>query len=218
MGRKWTAIVVIMTACATQYGASSAQFTGGYTSETLTHGRHIVRFEGNGSTTIETTTTYVLKRADELCSSGYHVLDVAKLAWVDNNMFGQHLPRGSLVTLLIQCKSPEGGEPELAPDADAPDDHWWCTTRQGSSMTGLCTRTKEQCRTQRAERASKEPYDLCVPRTKVPCYRIIVSGKLASLECRSTLEACGEARADTLFYIQRDYDYNREVSPCEMTE
>lgn len=208
----------IMTACATPYGASSAQFTGGYTSETLTHGRHIVRFEGNGSTTIETTTTYVLQRADELCSSGYHILDVAKLTWVESNMYGQHQPRGALATLLIQCRSPGPGEPELAPGSDAPDDHWWCTRGVGRSMAGLCTRTKEECRAQRAERAIKEPYDLCVPRARAPCYRIIVSGKTASFECRSTLAICREARADTLFYIQRDFDYNREVSPCEMTE
>lgn len=56
---------------------------------------------------------------------------------------------------------------------------------------------------------------------KVDCNRSDHDGVCHTVwgqQCRPTLEACGEARADTLFYIQRDFDYNREVSPCEMTE
>jgi len=183
-----------------------------------------VRSEGNGSTTLDTAAAYARARAGELCQLGYGVLDsTSMLIKTEHSLNG--MPIGTserpVAMLLVQCKQPAGGEVELTPDTSAPDDRWWCATGglgvPASRLFGLCARTKEDCRAQRAKRAGPA-YDMCVPRPQAGCYRL-ATGRSVSLECTPTLAICHEAREDTLFYIQRDADYNRHVlSQCAMTD
>jgi len=62
-----------LAACATPYQPMG--FAGGYVDEQVGPGEYMIRFAGNGFTSMGLSYQYVMRRAGELCPGGYEVLD-----------------------------------------------------------------------------------------------------------------------------------------------
>lgn len=74
--RNWpgVALAVVAVGCATPYQRMGV-IGGGYANELVGPREFLVRFRGNGYTSMGLTYQYVLRRAHEICPTGYDVLD-----------------------------------------------------------------------------------------------------------------------------------------------
>ncbi len=208
--------IVMALACATPYQQEGAHANlgadGGYSSESLTHGRHVVHASGNLFTDLDTAMAHARTRAGELCPAGYDVLDSAAgmLPIVRPGLVNG---KGPSVTLFVQCRPPE-----LELGAAAADDRWWCVG-SSNAVAGFCERQKPACQARRADMEAKGwLQDPCVPRLAAACFRS-ATGRVVTRGCSPTVAMCQSARDTMLFQIQRDHDHDRHVlSECALAD
>ena len=64
---------IFMSACAASY--QKYTWSGGYKDQDLGDGKYLVEYYGNGTTSSQTVDMYWKQRADEVCPSGFKLLD-----------------------------------------------------------------------------------------------------------------------------------------------
>lgn len=147
----------LLAGCATSYRSS-------YTDHALGTMRHSIDVQVNGYTSSGTALDYAHRRADELCPSGYDVVDGtrgSRTSYIANGNTVTEINKPE-VALVVQCREQATGvvdrQPTSPPAASSQTRNvvygatpLWCST---GSASGNCEKTKELCEAMREQLGS----------------------------------------------------------------
>lgn len=170
-----TLAVAVLAGCATPYQPRG--LSGGYSEQSLGHGRWAIEFGGNSYTSQSTVTAYSHRRASELCPGGYDVVDANR----DTSFHSASFDGGKTTNvyakpgaaLVVQCKGA----------AYTPQGHW-CTSKPNGD--GVCAPQPGLCEVFRGkmnEAVGAAEFGGCVPLKVAIC---------ASSGCFTTPAMCAE--------------------------
>jgi len=107
--RFWMLLVVMCAAgCATPYQRMSLM--GGYDDEQVGLNEYVIRFQGNGYTSMGLSYQYAMRRAAELCPGGYDVLDgmgsssQSTFVYANRRTFAAHSVSKPEVMTHVRCR------------------------------------------------------------------------------------------------------------------
>jgi hypothetical protein len=198
-------VAVVVSGCSTPYQRMG--FRGGYEDSSAGGNTHVVHVSVNAFTSQGRAISYAYQRANELCPTGYTLVDRASDSSSTYTRIGDSVMemRKPEVTIVVRCNDPA---PQAFARVDIPRpsqsdlpvdlvQRWWCTSAPGYDA-GSCDRHRENCEAMRAAMSQTGiALDPCYEQHPVYCYDVQIPGGLVGGSCTPTERDCLRSREQT---------------------